>query len=126
MATRSPRCKPRARSARATPFAMAPSWAKLNWRGLASPPRSMIASFAGSRSRTIRSPRFLKPVMTRHDSSWAFRQRREIGAAAAGNELAVLVEDFRLGGGELRAVADDLAARGEIARHRRPVIIDAQ
>src|SRR5579872_2891745 len=39
----------------------------------------------------------------------SFRRRREIGAAAAGQKLAVGVENLRLGGGELAAAADHLA-----------------
>ena len=58
-ATRSPRASRAPASARATPFAMASSCAKLNSRGACSPPRSMIAIFDRSRSRGIRSPRLV-------------------------------------------------------------------
>src|SRR5579862_5213590 len=121
-AMRSPRFRPRLTSARATPFAIASSCAKLNSRGLGSPPRSMIAILLKSRSRRIRSPRLTNPVM---GSGRLRRRRREISAAAAGDQLAVEIEDFRFGGRELRAGADDLAAGDEIARHRRAMIIDA-
>jgi hypothetical protein len=54
------------------------------------------------------------------------RRRREIGAAATGQELSLGIEHARLGGGELPAHRDDLTADGEIARHGGGVIIDAQ
>ena len=54
------------------------------------------------------------------------RRRGEIGAAAAGQQLAVLVVDVRLGERELAAHAHHLALRGEIARHGGGVIVDAQ
>src|SRR3984893_2727164 len=120
-AMRSPRCKPRLASARAAPFAMASSCAKVNSRGPCSPPRSTIAIFARSRSRRIKSPRFEKPDMR----SRRLRRCREIGAAAAGDQLAVEIEDLRFGGRELRAGADDLAAGNEIAGHGDAMIIDA-
>src|SRR6478752_5614898 len=53
------------------------------------------------------------------------RRRGEIGAAAARNELALRVEDRRLGGRELAAHADDLALDGEVARQGDGMIVHA-
>src|SRR5579862_858968 len=58
--------------------------------------------------------------------SCRFWRRREVGAAAAGDEFSLLVEYLRLGGCELRSAANDFAARDEIAAQRWPMIIDPQ
>ena len=60
-----------------------------------------------------------------YDSLRRRRRRGEIGAAAAREQLALRVEDRRLGGRELAAHAHDLALDGEIARQRDGVIVDA-
>src|SRR5580704_10082074 len=57
--------------------------------------------------------------------SWCFWRRGQIGAAAAGDQLAVEIEDLRFGGRKLRAGADDLAAHDQIAGHGDAMIIDA-
>src|SRR5215831_13608699 len=54
------------------------------------------------------------------------RRRSEIGAAAAGDELALRVEHLRLRGRELAAHPHDLAADGEIPGHGHGVIVDVQ
>src|ERR1700730_5935633 len=71
------------------------------------------------------------PGMTRVEPSvrttmLALRGRGEIGAAAAREQLASLVEYLSLGGRELAPETDDLAARREVARHGGAVIVDAQ
>src|SRR5438309_3202201 len=53
-------------------------------------------------------------------------RRGEVSAAAAGEELAGLVEHLCLGGRELAAHAHHLAAHNEVARHRGAVIVDPQ
>src|SRR3954451_13983544 len=62
-------------------------------------------------------------------ASLPFRRRgwrSEIGAAAAGNQLALRVEHLRLGGRELAAHAHNLAFDGEIAGQRGSVVVNAQ
>jgi len=48
-----------------------------------------------------------------------------IGAAAAGEQLSLRVEHARFRGRELASHAHDLAANGEVSRHRHGMIIDA-
>src|SRR5215211_5480534 len=60
------------------------------------------------------------------DTSSALWRSGVIGAAPAREELALLVEHLRLAGRELAAEFDDSAARRQVARHRRVVVIDAQ
>src|ERR1700733_1762611 len=50
---------------------------------------------------------------------------RQIGAAAATDQLAVEVENIRLRGGKLRAGTDDLPAHDQIAGHGDAMVIDA-
>src|SRR5262245_37910360 len=99
----------------------------------------MIATLARSRSRRIRSPR-LRKVMARlvvsgsrlrgNDSEQheylCFRWGGEIGAAAARQQLAGLVEDVGLGSRELAAELDHLAVRNQVARRGGAVIVDVQ
>src|SRR5258707_6984251 len=87
----------------------------------------MTAVFPGSRSRRIRLPRLVKSAMAAQARSGLRRRGRcrEIGAAAAGEELAILVEHPRLGGRELAAETDHLALGGEVARHGPGVVSDA-
>src|SRR5262245_19965092 len=80
----------------------------------------MIAVLPRSSSRRMRSPRLLKRGMS---PLW---RRRVIGAAAAGEKLALGVEDARLGDRELAAHVDHLAMDGEVTWHRRGVVVDAQ
>src|SRR5262245_54834311 len=54
------------------------------------------------------------------------RRGGKIGAAAAGDELALGVEHVRLRRRELAAHAHDLAADGEIPRHRHGMIVDVE
>src|SRR5262249_19961541 len=51
---------------------------------------------------------------------------REVGAAAAGDELVLRVEHLRLRGRELTPHPHDPAADGEIAWHGHGVIVDVQ
>src|SRR5215467_4046346 len=60
---------------------------------------------------------------THRSSLW---RRREVGAAAAGDELALRIEHLRLGGRELTPHPHDLAADGEIAGHGHGMIVDVQ
>src|SRR5262245_467571 len=80
----------------------------------------MIAVLPRSSSRRRRSPRLLKRGIS------PLRRRRVIGAAAAGEKLALGVEDARLGDRKWAAQLDDLAVDGEVTWHRRGVIVDAQ
>src|SRR5262249_13738273 len=59
-----------------------------------------------------------------HRSS--LRRRGEVGAAAAGDELALRIEHLRLRGRELAAHPHDLAADSEIPGHGHGVIVDVQ
>src|SRR5215470_3045521 len=95
-----------------------------SWPGLTRPSRlgrqgrALLIEIAGS-----------SPAMTSGKACALSLRRRgrrgEIGAAPARDQLAVLVEHLRLGRRELAAEPYDLAARGEVARHRRGVIVDA-
>src|SRR6185437_5238299 len=126
IATRSPRANPRRRRPRATPFAIASSAAKLNSRGRALSLVSMRAIFSRLSVRSTRSPRLVKCGMTGIGAFLALGRRRQIGAAPACDQLSVLIEDARLGGGDLAAEADHRAARREVARHGGAMIIDPQ
>src|SRR6266487_1201021 len=80
----------------------------------------------------------LHHVAAKHGPSVAHRQRLwlkrpsplrrggEIGAAPAGDELALRIEHMRLRGRELAAHAHHLAADGEIPRHGHGMIVDVQ
>src|SRR5262249_38432794 len=94
----------------------------------------MIATLSSSRSRRMRSPRLVKRGMAPccaapgtlipHPSS--LRGRGEVGATAAGDELALRIEYLRLGGRELTPHPHDPAADGEIAGHGHGMIVDVQ
>src|SRR2546430_4088887 len=56
----------------------------------------------------------------------SLRRRREIGAAAAGDQLALRIEHLRLRGRELTSHAHDLAADGEVPGHGHGMIVDVQ
>src|SRR6266550_4289016 len=61
-----------------------------------------------------------------HAEPLPLRHRREIGAAAAGDQLALRIEHLRLRGRELTSHAHDLAADGEVAGHGHGMIVDVQ
>src|SRR5215470_3814694 len=95
-----------------------------SWPGLTRPSRlgrqgrALLIEIAGSSPAMTSGKTFALSLRRR-------RRRGEIGAAPARDQLAVLVEHLRLGRRELPAEPHDLAARGEVARHRRRVIVDA-
>src|SRR5262249_1185032 len=80
----------------------------------------MIAVLPRSSSRRMRSPRLLKRGMS------PLRRRRVIGPTAAGEKLALGVEDARLGDRKLAPHVDHLAVNGEVTWHCRGVVVDAQ
>src|SRR6266852_2276100 len=88
----------------------------------------MIATLSRSRSRRIRSPRFWNFAINsdRVSDESRLRRSRIVSPPAARQQFSLRIEDLRLSGGELAAHAHDLAAQGEIARHGRAVIVDAQ
>src|SRR4051794_39572716 len=86
----------------------------------------MMAVLLRSLSRGTRSPRLRKrDTNTGSKRASGLRRRREVSAAAARQQRTLLVEDGCLRDGELPAELHDLAARDEIAGHRRRMVIDA-
>src|SRR5271167_4153749 len=86
----------------------------------------MMATLSRSRPVEVNAPRFENAGMPDTTESLSGRRYCQIGAAAAGQQAPLFVEDLGFRNRELLAEMHDLAANRQHAGHRGAVVVDTQ